>query len=103
MSNVISMLMVFLKIAYNTSLIAPLIHLIMNVTLKFTCKYRIVFANHYVFTEKPKMLVNIKTNRIINQVLKGGSIGYTIQSKFYSLNMLKNSIELIPKKEHVPF
>jgi hypothetical protein len=52
---------------------------------------------------KPKMLVNLKTNRIINQTLKGGSIGYVIRGKFYSLTNLKNQIELIPTNEKLPF
>jgi hypothetical protein len=75
----------------------------MIVLLKFSCKYRLKFAPHYVFTIKPKMLVNIKTGRIINQITKGGSIGYVIESKFYSLSNLKQHIEAIPSKETLPF
>lgn len=35
--------------------------------------------------------------------MKGGSIGYVIKGKFYSLNKLRDNLELITKKEKLPF
>lgn len=75
----------------------------MRISLNFSCKYRISFAPNYVFTTTPKMLVNTKTNRIINQVMKGGSIGYVVAGKFYSLARLKEALEVIPKDNSCPF
>lgn len=75
----------------------------MRISLEFSCKYRISFAPHYVFTIRPVMLINMKTGRQINQTMKGGSIGYVVDSKFYSLTSLKKSLELIPKISKLPF
>jgi len=75
----------------------------MHIYLKFYCKYRIDFAPNYVFTVSPKLLINTKTNRIINQVVKGSTIGYIISGKFYSLNQLKSHLEKIPTKIELPF
>jgi hypothetical protein len=75
----------------------------MRISLVFSCKWRVVFAPNYVFTTKPKLLVNLKTGNVINQISKGGSIGYVINSKFYSLTALKNQVEIIPIKEQLPF
>lgn len=69
----------------------------MLVTLNFTCKYCIDFAPEYVFTTKHNLCVNIKTGRIVKQVLKNGSIGYCINSKFYSLTRLRQSLVKIEK------
>lgn len=74
----------------------------MYVHLKFTCKYTLDFNDNYVFVEKHNFMVNLKTNRIINQVMKGGSIGYVIGGKFYSLTRLKKSIVKI-KVGECPF
>ena len=35
--------------------------------------------------------------------MNGGSIGYCINGKFYSLKKLRNYIEKIPKKDNCPF
>ena len=42
-------------------------------------------------------------NKEIKQIMNGGSIGYCINGKFFSLVKLKNYIEKIPKKEYCPF
>jgi hypothetical protein len=75
----------------------------MRITLHLHCKYRIDFAINYVFTTKPKLLVNIKTGRVINQIMKGNTIGYIINGKFYSLTKLRKNLEVIPKKDILPF
>jgi hypothetical protein len=75
----------------------------MRISLEFHCKYRLNFAPNYVFTTNPKMLVNLKTNRIINQVMKGSTIGYVINGYFYSLDKLRKNLEIIPTKQFIPF
>ena len=75
----------------------------MRIFLQFTCKYRLKFAPNYVFTETPKLCVNIKTMRIISQTTSGGSIGYTVNGKFRTLKFCRENIELIPRKEKLPF
>lgn len=75
----------------------------MNVHLKLSCKYRLDFAINYVFTTNPKMLVNLNSGKVINQIIKGGSIGYVINGKFYTLTKLREHLEEIPKKEILPF
>ena len=71
----------------------------MRISLDFTCKYTLDFDNNYVFVEKYNFLVNRKTRRILKQVMKGGSIGYVINSKFYSLTKLRQSLVMIEKQD----
>ena len=72
------------------------------VHLKYSCKYRVKFSHNYVFTICGKC-VNLKTNKEIKQVIKGGSIGYVLGGKFYSLTHLRTQLERIPKKQKLPF
>ena len=74
----------------------------MRISLNFSCRYRLNFAPHYVFTTSPKMLVNLKSGRVINQVMKGGSIGYLIDSKFYTLTRLRECLEEVTNEDQ-PF
>jgi hypothetical protein len=74
----------------------------MRISLNFSCKYRLNFAPHYVFITSPKMLVNLKSGRVINQVMKGGSIGYLIDSKFYTLTRLRECLEEVTNEDQ-PF
>ena len=73
-----------------------------TITVNYTCKYRLSFDNNYVWTICGKCY-NTKTSRLIKQVYNSGCIGYSIKGKFYSLKYLKTKLELIPKKEYVPF
>ena len=73
-----------------------------TISISYTCKYRVKFAPNYVFTICGKC-VNLKTGRKIKQVYKSGCIGYGINSKFYSLTYLRKHLDVIPKKEFVPF
>jgi hypothetical protein len=73
-----------------------------TVSINYTCKYRLNFADNYVWTTCGKC-VNLKTNRQIKQVYKSGSIGYVIKGKFYTLKKLRESLEKIPTKEYMPF
>lgn len=66
-----------------------------TISVNYTCKYRLNFAKHYVFT-KCKKCYNLKSERLIKQVYKGGSIGYIINGKFHTLTRLKNHLEKIP-------
>ena len=71
----------------------------MRISLDFTCKWTIKNNENYVFTESPKLLVNLKSGKIINQVMKGGSIGYIINGKFKSLTTLRKELVKISKKD----
>jgi hypothetical protein len=75
----------------------------MRITLDLYCKYHLDFATNYVFTTDPKLLINIKSGKVIKQIMKGSTIGYIINSKFYSLTKLREHLEEIPKKEILPF
>jgi hypothetical protein len=70
--------------------------------LKYSYKYRISFATNYIFTICGKC-VNLKTNREIKQVIQGGSIGYSINKKFYSLTFLRTQLEKTPINDKTPF
>jgi len=73
----------------------------MIITIKYPCKYRLNFAQNYVFSGDK--CFNSKTNREIKQVYNNGSIGFNICGKFYSLKKLKPYLEKIPTKEKLPF
>jgi hypothetical protein len=53
---------------------------------------------HYKFT-KDGICINSKRNKIVKRVKNGGSIGYCISGKFYSLTSLRNELEKIVKIE----
>lgn len=72
-----------------------------TISISYTVFYELDFATHYKFT-KHKECFNAKTGRKIKQVYKNGSIGYNINSKFYSLTRLKKHLTK-PKKEILPF
>ncbi len=59
----------------------------MIITIKYPCKYRLNFAQNYVFSGDK--CFNSKTNREIKQVYNNGSIGYNVNGKFHSLKSLK--------------
>jgi hypothetical protein len=64
----------------------------MDVTLNLKCKWKIENNENYVFSENPKLLINLNTGKVINQITKGGSIGYIINNKFISINKLKTML-----------
>jgi len=74
----------------------------MIITVNYVANYRISFATNYVFT-KCGLCYNLKTNKIIRQVLKGSTIGYVISGKFKSLMFLRKHLEKTPKKPDCPF
>lgn len=71
----------------------------MRITLTFSCKWTFDFDNDFVFLEQHNFLVNKKTGKILKQVMKGGSIGYVIKGKFYSLTRLRQSLVKIEKQD----
>ena len=72
-----------------------------TVSINYTYIYELNFATEYVFT-KCKKCINVKRNKEVRQVMVGGSIGYNIRGKFYSLTRLKKHL-VKPKKVHIPF
>ena len=74
----------------------------MHIYLKFSCKWTLDFDDRYVFIDKYNFMVNTQTGKILKQVIKGGSIGYIINGKFYTLTKLKSSLTKI-KKNECPF
>jgi hypothetical protein len=71
------------------------------ISVTYTLKYRLKFANHYQWSDD-KNCFNAKTGRRIKQVYNNGCIGYSINGKFYSIKYLRTQLELIPK-EYYPF
>ena len=71
-------------------------------SITYTCKYQLSFATNYKWSTCGKCY-NAKTGRLIKQVYRGGSIGYVIDGKFKTLKYLRGNLELIPKKEQLPF
>jgi hypothetical protein len=72
-----------------------------SISITYGLIWEVSFATQYRFTKCSKC-INIKTGRIIKQSYCGGSIGYYILGKFYSLNNLRNNIRKI-KEYDCPF
>lgn len=73
-----------------------------TLSISYTYKYCILFSRNYVFTNCG-LCVNLRTNRKIKKIYNNGSIGYSINGKFYSLTFLRKHLEKVPKKEQLPF
>jgi hypothetical protein len=69
---------------------------------KHIAKYRLKTATNYVYSTD-KICYNLKTGRVIKQIMKGSTIGYIVNGKFKFLEVLRKELELIPKKEYCPF
>lgn len=71
----------------------------------FEVEYEIIswvsFADHYVFNQH-RECYNLRTGKRIKKTRQGGSIGYNIKGKFYSLTRLRPYLQK-PKKESCPF
>jgi hypothetical protein len=67
----------------------------MNVTVNLNCKWTIKDNENYVFSDEPKLLININTGKVVNQIIKSNCIGYNINGKFYSLTKLKTMLTKI--------
>jgi hypothetical protein len=73
-----------------------------TITVTYALVWQISFAPEYKFS-KCKKCFNCKRNSQLKQVMQGGSIGYNIRSKFYTLNYLKSKLERIPVINNFPF
>ena len=73
----------------------------MIINVKYTCKYRLKIAPHYLFTTCG-LCYNSKTGRLIKQVTNNNCIGYIIDGKFKSLTYLRTQLERITKSD-IPF
>jgi hypothetical protein len=70
----------------------------MRISVTYACKWQ---YNNYVWTTCG-LCVNAKTGKIIKKVLKGGSKGYVLNSKFISLTSLKSKLTKIEETK-TPF
>lgn len=66
-----------------------------SVSVNYSLKWRLEFDHKYKWSICGK-LFNTNTGRIKKKVLNGGSIGYWINNKFYTLDNLRKHLELIP-------
>jgi|TARA_R110001592_G_scaffold211167_1_gene462943 hypothetical protein len=71
------------------------------VSVTYSYNYQLDFAPEYKYTICKKC-INAKTNRQIKQVRVGGSIGYNIKGKFYSLTKLRKHL-VKPEVIKLPF
>jgi len=71
------------------------------VSATYGYNFEIDFAREYKFT-KCKKCINAKTSKQIKQVRVGGSIGYNIKGKFYSLSRLRKHL-VKPERIDCPF
>lgn len=67
-----------------------------SISITYTLKFELDFAPEYKWSEDKKCF-NEKTGRQIKQVYVGGSIGYCIRGKFYSLKFLRLHLKKIEK------
>jgi len=72
-----------------------------SISITYTIKYELDFATKYKWLNN-NQCYNSKTGRIIKQVYSGGSIGYCINRKFFTLKYLRQHL-VKPKKELLPF
>jgi hypothetical protein len=71
------------------------------ITINYIAKWQLKSAPHYWFTKCQKCY-NTKSGKLINQILKGSTVGYIINGKFKSVDNLRKDLELIPKQD-TPF
>ena len=67
-----------------------------TISITYTLIFQVSFATEYKFSK-------CKRNKEIHQTMNGGSIGYCIRGKFYSLTFLRKYLEKIPIKQKLPF
>jgi hypothetical protein len=72
-----------------------------TISIRYALKWRVKFAHKYQWSECGK-LFNVSRSRMKRKVVNGGSIGYWIGRKFYTLPELRKHLELIPR-EKLPF
>ncbi len=72
-----------------------------SISIRYTLKWRLKNDHKYQWSKCGK-LFNVQRGRLKKKVVNGGSIGYWIGKEFYTLNNLRNNLELIPKYK-LPF
>ena len=72
-----------------------------TISNSYTLIYQIDFAPEYQFS-KCKKLINTHRGNIIKKTVNGGSIGFCIKGKFYSITYLRTHLVKI-KNEKLPF
>lgn len=72
-----------------------------TITLTFKIQWRITGHDDYAIVDH-NLLVNVKRGRIVKQVMNGGSIGYCLNGKFYTLSKLRPLL-VKPKVSNIPF
>jgi len=70
--------------------------------VKYKSKYRLKDNENYIFSTCG-LCFNLKSGKLVKQITKGYTIGYLINGKFKSLEVLRQNLELIPKKTNYPF
>jgi len=73
-----------------------------TITITYTLVYQLSFANNYQWTKEGECF-NVKSGKRLKQIINSGSIGYCVNSRFYSLKYLRTKLEKIPVKEILPF
>ena len=72
-----------------------------TISITYPLIFEVSFAPHYKFT-KCKKLINCRRAKEVKKIMNGGSIGYCIESKFYSLKNLRKYLQKI-KIQDMPF
>ena len=70
--------------------------------VKYKAKYRLKDNENYIFSTCG-LCFNLKSGKLVKQITKGYTIGYLINGKFKSLEVLRQNLELIPKNSNCPF
>ena len=76
----------------------------MTISITYEAKWRLKNNSRYVWTTCKKM-VDLATNREVKKTLFGNSnkAGYYVDGRFIKCVDLRSELELIPKKELLPF
>ena len=70
------------------------------ITVNYPLVWALKFNNNYGFTSCGKCF-NIKRRKELKQVMQGGSIGYNIAGRFYTITRLKKEFIKIPQKQNL--
>jgi len=92
-------LMVESSIVYNSFYVNKHQTPMNTITITYDLIYQLDFAPEYQWTNCKKCF-NVKRGKQIKQVMQGGSIGYNIRSKFYSLTKLKKHLQKITNEDN---
>lgn len=72
-----------------------------TISVTYDVKWSVKDHSHYIVTPCGKV-INERTGKILKRIMNGGSIGYCIESKFYTLKTLRTMLEKI-ENVSVPF